>query len=88
MNANREMGRDDLHVYDLDADSDLMFVSDSQDVAAIREHIGPDAEDYDSFFVATADGDYTRVYGMEGIVPLGSKRVYAILPKRQAVSRG
>lgn len=29
----------------------LQFVSDSQDVAAIKEHIGESAQGYDAFFV-------------------------------------
>jgi hypothetical protein len=47
----------------------LQFVTDSQDVEAVREHIGPSADDYDSFFVSVANGDYTEVWGMSGIVP-------------------
>ena len=57
----------------------LQFVSDPQDTAAIKEHIGAAADGYDSFFVATADGDYTEVWGMCGIVPYKSKLVSRIL---------
>ena len=53
----------------------LQFVSDSQDVQAIREYLGNDAGNYDAFFVAIADGDYTEVWGMVGIVPYNSKLV-------------
>jgi len=58
---------------------DLQFVSDSQDVAAIKEYLqgfkamhellNISLEDYDSFFVKIEDGDYTEIYGMAGIVP-------------------
>ena len=60
---------------------DLVFVSDSQDVEAIKEHFGnhPDIEDYDSFFVEVGDGEYTEVFGMEGIVPHYDKYVYDVL---------
>ena len=55
--------------------AELQFVSDSQDVQAVREHIGADANDYDAFFVGVVDGDYTEVWGMVGIVPYLSKLV-------------
>ena len=53
----------------------LRLVSDSQDVQAIREYLGKDAGNYDAFFVATKDGDYTEVWGMVGIIPYNSKLV-------------
>jgi hypothetical protein len=37
--------------------------------------ISRDCEDYDSFFVETANGDYTEVWAMCGIVPRLSKLV-------------
>lgn len=58
----------------------LQFVNNSQDVAAIKEHIGKDADDYDSFFIAIKDGDYTEVWGMVGIVPRLSKLVSRLIP--------
>lgn len=57
----------------------LQFVSDSQDTQPIKEHIGPDADGYDAFFVAIADGDYTEVWGMCGIVPYMSKLVLRLV---------
>jgi len=62
-------------VRDLDNRDDLIFVSDSQDVQAIKEYFGnpPELEDFDSFFVKIEDGEYTEVYGVEGIVPLLEK---------------
>jgi hypothetical protein len=58
---------------------DLQFISDSQDVSAVKEHIGGKlVRDYDSFFVKVADGEYTEVWGMSGIVPLLSKLVRRI----------
>lgn len=57
---------------------DLLFLSDSQDVETIKDHIGKDADEFDSFFVRVADGDYDAVYGMHGIVPLTSKPVWRV----------
>ena len=59
----------------------LQFVSDSQDVQAIREHLGEDAGDYDAFFIDTRDGEYTEVWGMVGIVPYNSKLTSRLIPK-------
>ena len=58
----------------------LQFVSDSQDVQAIREHLGESAGDYDAFFVSIHDGDYSEVWGMVGIVPYNSKLVSRLIP--------
>jgi hypothetical protein len=62
--------------------SHLEFVSDSQDVQAIREDFSlthlPSNQQFDSFFVGTADGDYTEVWGMFGIVPYNDRHVYAV----------
>lgn len=60
---------------------DLIFVSDSQDVEAIKEHFGnhSDIKDFDSFFVEVGDGEYTEVYGMEGIIPHYDKYVEDVL---------
>ena len=55
--------------------SHLQFVSDSQDVAAIKRHLGTRSDGYDSFFVAGENGDYTEVWGMCGIIPRMSKLV-------------
>lgn len=55
----------------------LQFVSDSQDTASIRFDFGPswDGFEYDAYFVAIADGEYTEIWGMCGIVPYLSKLV-------------
>lgn len=63
----------------------LQLVSDSQDVQAIREHLGEDAGSYDAFFVAIKDGDYKEVWGMVGIVPYNSKLVSRLIPKGETV---
>lgn len=57
----------------------LQLVTDSQDVQAIREHLGESAGNYDAFFVAVADGDYTEVWGMVGTVPYRSKLVSRLI---------
>lgn len=57
----------------------LTFISDTQDVEAIRERLGLTLiEDYDSFFVAIKDGDYSEVWGMYGTVPTNRLMVYSI----------
>jgi len=65
---------------------DAFFLSDSQDVAPIKEHFGEKAEEFDSFFVllefdanGNATGDYKEVWGMHGIVPLLRKEVFKVL---------
>jgi hypothetical protein len=62
-------------------DPKLQFISDSQDVEAIRESCGLTLADnqFDSFFVDTQDGDYTEVWGMFGIIPRDEKPVYRVL---------
>ncbi len=59
--------------------SHLAFVSDSSEVQGVREalNLSPD-EDFDSFFVATRDGEYTEVWGMPGIVPENHRSVFPI----------
>lgn len=61
----------------LDTRTDLQFLSDSQDTAAIRYDFGSewDGFEYDSYFVAIADGEYTEIWGMSGTVPYKSKLV-------------
>lgn len=58
----------------------LQLVSDSQDVQAIREHLGEDAGSYDAFFVDVQDGEYVELWGMVGIVPYNSKLVSRLIP--------
>ncbi len=60
-------------VFSLQSRKNLQFISDSQDITEIKKHVGKEAIPYDSFFVSTADGDYTEVWGMCGIVPYLSK---------------
>ena len=58
---------------------DLQFVSDSQDVQAIREYLGERAGNYDAFFCRVVDGDYTEVWGICGIIPFLSKLTTRLL---------
>lgn len=58
---------------------DLQFISDSQDVAPIKERIGESAQGYDAFFVRAADGDYIEVWGIVGIVPYNTKLTSRLL---------
>jgi len=69
----------------------LQFVSDSQDIAPIKEHLGKqipcessitgylNVEGYDAFFVSIADGDYVEIWGICGIVPYNSKLTTRLL---------
>lgn len=65
--------------YVRDMPDDFQFCSDSQDVQAIKNHLGELPDDYDSFFVLIGDGDYIAVYGMFGIIPYLNKHVYRIV---------
>jgi len=58
--------------------ADMMFISDSQDVTAIKENL-PEFQDYDSFFVIIRDGDYEFLAGIEGIVPFNYKFVEILI---------
>lgn len=58
--------------------SELDFVSDSQDVAAIKESLSLDDE-YDSFFIRTGEGEYLEIWGMVGIIPYNHKSVRKVL---------
>ena len=62
---------------------DLTLVTDSQDRDHIRDHLGmkPDENGYyalDSFFVKAENGDYSEIYGFDGIVPGLHKPLYKI----------
>ena len=54
---------------------DYQFIYIDYEVQAIKEYLGKDADDFDSFFVKTKDGDYEGIYGMEGTVPYNNKMV-------------
>lgn len=63
---------------------ELQFVSDSQDVDVVKDAIrGRGVDDslelYDAFFVHVADGDYSEVWGICGIVPYNSKLTTRLL---------
>ncbi len=70
--------------------ADATFVSDSGDVQDIREHLAlTPEEDFDSFFVRCANGEYTDVWGMSGVVPLKNKTVSRIsLAQRRSTQTG
>lgn len=50
-------------------DPEFILVTQDQDAQSVREHIGDEATEYDSFFVKIQEGDYTEVWGFCGIVP-------------------
>ena len=68
---------------------DMMFISDSQDVEAIKEnmcyyvcrenHKHKTAE-FDSFFVIVGEGEYNFLAGIKGIVPYNYKHATIIIP--------
>jgi hypothetical protein len=66
-------------VADLPQGDQIAFVSDSQDVEPIKRTLGEDAQEFDSFFVETRDGEYKAVWGIYGIVPNMDKQAYRLL---------
>ena len=57
-------------VKDIDTDPDIMLLTNSQDIEAVKDHFGsPDWFDYGCLFVKVIDGDYAEVYGCEPSVP-------------------
>jgi hypothetical protein len=64
------------HLPNIDA---IQFASDFQDIKHIKNHLGEIAQEFDSFFVVVAGGDYIAVWGMYNIVPHLHKPVYRIL---------
>ena len=69
-----------MKVRDIQNRQDLQFINDSQDVEFLREYFGNNLDmfELDSFFVKIEDGDYTEVYGIEGIVPNLEKTLFKI----------
>lgn len=55
------------------------FLSDSQDVQAVKDHCDKIAAEFDAFFVKVEDGDYSEVWGIEGIIPYLYKTAYRIV---------
>jgi hypothetical protein len=46
-----------------DVPIEAIFVSDTQDVRAVKRHIGKKAYKFNAFFVIAKDGDYDAVWG-------------------------
>jgi len=67
-------------ILDLNKRSDLILVTDSQDVAEVKNYFGdrPAIKEFDGFFVKIGDGDFDEVYGFHGIVPNLEKTVWLI----------
>ena len=66
-----------MTIADINNRDDLVLVTDSQDVAFVKE-MYPQAKDYDSFFVKVGEGEYTELYGFEGSVAALDKTLYKI----------
>lgn len=58
--------------------SEWSFVSDYQDVRAVRETL-PEPSDHDSYFVRIVEGSYVEVWGMYGTVPTFGKMAFKCL---------
>lgn len=57
----------------------IAFVCDSQDVVAVKSLLPPTQQCYDSYFVNIANGEYSRLFGMFGIVPWHTRRIYQLI---------
>ena len=59
---------------------DLVLLTDSQDVAEIKNYFGnkPAVQEFDGFFVKVEEGDFAEVYGFHGIIPVLEKSVWKI----------
>ena len=68
-----------MTVKNLEKNKDLIFLCDSQDVKFVKDYIGIEAEDFDSFFVKIEDGDYTEIFRIFGIVPYLEKEIFQII---------
>ncbi len=66
-------------IADLQGRHDLQLITDSQDVAPIKDYFQGAALECDGFFVAVKDGDYTECYGFSGIVPFLHKPLVLLL---------
>jgi hypothetical protein len=58
-------------VADLDKRDDLMLITNSQDINAVKEHFGNPKgwSDYGCLFVEIVDGDYGDIFGCESDIP-------------------
>jgi len=69
----------DCRIADI-ASTDYELLTDSQDVAAVRDYFGnpPELADFGGFFVWAVDGEYRLVLGFDGIIPYVSKTLYRV----------
>jgi hypothetical protein len=67
-------------IADLDKRPELVLVTDSQDVEAVKDYFGNRAavKDFDGFLVEVDDGEYKDVFGFEGSVPSLGKIAYKV----------
>lgn len=72
----KEMGT----IADLNKRKDLTLLTDSQDVAEIKNYFGdrPAIKEFDGFFVKVGEGDIDEIYGFHGIVPNLGKTIWQI----------
>ena len=66
-------------VADLDKRKDLDLVTNSIDVADIKDNFrNADVDEFDGFFVSVGEGEYEEVYGFYGNTPYLDKDVYKV----------
>ncbi|TRZ49184.1 MAG: hypothetical protein D4S01_09065 [Dehalococcoidia bacterium] len=67
------------NIADLNDRADLILVSDSQDVQAIKEYLGNQVNQFDSFFVKVQDGEYKQIFAFLGNIPYLYKSVFEVV---------
>ena len=56
--------------------TEFTLVQDSQEIAAVLEHLGvEDDDEFSSLFVEVIDGDYGRIYGAARIIVMDTDEV-------------
>jgi hypothetical protein len=68
-----------MTIKDIQKRQDLHFVDLSQEIDWIKDFIGENAKNYDTFFVKIEDGDFTEVYGIDGTIPYLDTFLYRII---------
>jgi hypothetical protein len=68
-------------IKDIHGRDDLILVTDSQDIEALKDYFGhnPALDDFDGFFVKIENGEYVEVKAFQGILPALRKDLYCII---------
>ena len=59
--------------------ADLVIVDNDMEVQSVKDFLGEDSYHYDTFFVSIRDGEYAKIYGVEGTIPLMDKEAIELL---------